>query len=96
MQLEGGSGKAKIQNPSELTVNKGIYTLTLTWNSKNYDYIISDGIKYIAAINDGKSTFNIPIQDITKPLKIIADTVAMSVPHEIEYTLTFKVADAKN
>ncbi|MBR1912040.1 MAG: hypothetical protein IJ828_06750 [Treponema sp.] len=89
--MDGGSGKAKIQMPSILTVTNGTYNLELVWNSKNYDYLIYDGTKYNAAIKEGKSTFNITVPDIAKPLKIVADTVAMSVPHEIEYTLTINL-----
>jgi len=31
----------------------------------------------------------IPVSALDTPLAVTADTVAMSTPHEIEYTLTF-------
>ena len=35
------------------------------------------------------STFEIPVSAFDAPLPVIADTVAMSEPHEVEYTLCF-------
>mgnify|MGYP000547394895 CR=1 FL=1 len=33
--------------------------------------------------------FEIPIAEFDEPMAVTADTTAMSVPHEVEYTLTF-------
>ena len=37
----------------------------------------------------GNSTFLIPVLCMDEPMTVIADTTAMSTPHEITYTLTF-------
>ena len=79
--LEGGSGRA--------TVADGKMTATIVWSSPNYDYMIVDGEKYLPTNTEGNSTFEIPVAALGTPLAVTADTVAMSKPHEIEYTLTF-------
>ena len=38
------------------------------------------------------SAFEIPVAAFDQALTVIADTVAMSEPHEVEYTLTFDSA----
>ena len=47
----------------------------------------------------GNSEFELPVSQFDQPMDVIGDTVAMSKPHEVEYTLTFhsdtmKLADA--
>lgn len=86
LTLKGGSGRASVQSPADLTIQDGKMTLTLIWSSANYDYVIVDGTKYEPITYEGGSTFRIPLKDL-KELKIIGDTVAMSTPHEVEYTL---------
>ena len=87
--LEGGSGRATVESPAALTVENGKMTATIVWSSPNYDYMIVDGEKYLPTNSDGNSTFVIPVAALNAPLAVTADTVAMSTPHEIEYTLTF-------
>ena len=87
--LEGGSGRATVESPAALTVADGKMTATLVWSSPNYDYMIVDGEKYLPTNTEGNSTFEIPVSALGTPLAVTADTVAMSTPHEIEYTLTF-------
>ena len=87
--LEGGSGRATVDNPAALTVADGKMTATIVWSSPNYDYMIVDGEKYLPTNTEGNSTFVIPVAALGTPLSVTADTVAMSTPHEIEYTLTF-------
>ena len=87
--LEGGSGRATVDSPAALTVADGKMTATLVWSSPNYDYMIVDGEKYLPTNTEGNSTFEIPVSALGVPLSVVADTVAMSTPHEIEYTLTF-------
>ena len=97
--LNGGTGKAKIASPLQLTVQDGKITATLVWSSANYDYMKVDGVRYDAVIEDGHSVFTVPVASLEEPLPVVADTVAMSTPHEIEYTITFDpatlAADAK-
>ena len=87
--LEGGSGRATVDSPAALTVADGKMTATIVWSSPNYDYMIVDGEKYLPTNTEGNSTFEIPVSALGTPLAVTADTVAMSTPHEIEYTLTF-------
>ena len=87
--LEGGSGRATVESPAALTVADGKMTAAIVWSSPNYDYMIVDGEKYLPTNTEGNSTFEIPVSALGVPLSVVADTVAMSTPHEIEYTLTF-------
>ena len=73
----------------QLTVADGKMTATIAWSSPNYDYMVVDGEKYLPTNTEGNSTFEIPVAALGTPLAVTADTVAMSTPHEIEYTLTF-------
>ena len=87
--LEGGSGRATVDSPAALTVADGKMTATIVWSSPNYDYMVVDGEKYLPTNTEGNSMFEIPVSALGVPLSVVADTVAMSTPHEIEYTLTF-------
>ncbi len=93
--LEGGSGRATVESPAALTVADGKMTAAIVWSSPNYDYMIVDGEKYLPTNTDGNSTFEIPVAALDTALDVTADTVAMSTPHEIEYTLTFDSASLK-
>ena len=90
--LEGGSGRATVESPAALTVADGRMTATIVWSSPNYDYMLVDGEKYLPTNTEGNSTFEIPVAALDTPLDVVGDTVAMSTPHEIEYTLTFASA----
>ena len=87
--LEGGSGRATVDSPAALTVADGKMTATIVWSSPNYDYMLVDGEKYLPTNTEGNSTFEIPVAALDTPLDVVGDTVAMSTPHEIKYTLTF-------
>ncbi len=87
--FEGGSGKAKILSPVTVTVKDQTATATLQWDSPNYDYMIVDGQKYLPVNSAGDSVFEVPVPAFDEPFDVIGDTVAMSKPHEVEYTLTF-------
>ena len=90
--LEGGSGRATVESPAALTVADGAMTATIVWSSPNYDYMLIDGEKYLPINTEGNSTFEIPVAALNTALAVTADTVAMSTPHEIDYTLTFDSA----
>ncbi len=92
MTMTGGTGKAKIASPVALMVREGQITATRVWSSANYDYMKVDGVRYAALIEDGHSVFTVPVASLGEPLPVVADTVAMSTPHEIEYTITFDAA----
>lgn len=87
--FEGGSGKAEILSPVTVTVTGGKATAAVQWNSPNYDYMLVDGKKYLPVNTEGDSAFEIPVLCFDEPMQVIGDTVAMSKPHEVEYTLTF-------
>ena len=90
----GGSGKAEILSPVSVTVAGRKAMATVQWNSPNYDYMIVNGEKYLPVNTEGDSIFEIPVLIFDEPMDIIGDTVAMSKPHEIEYTLTFHLDTA--
>lgn len=89
LTFEGGSGKAEILSPATVTVSGETVTATIQWNSPNYDYMIVNGEKYLPVNTEGNSVFEIPVLIFDEPMDVIGDTVAMSKPHEIDYTLTF-------
>ncbi len=87
--LEGGSGRATVQSPSHLVVAQGKMTATVVWSSSKYDLMLVDGVEYRPVNTEGNSTFEIPVASLDKPLKVQAETTAMSEPHLIDYTLRF-------
>lgn len=89
VKLDGGSGKAEILSPALLQVSEDQITVQIQWNSPNYDYMIVDGETFYPVNTEGNSVFEIPAETFDVPVNVIGDTVAMSRPHEIEYTLTF-------
>lgn len=89
MTFEGGSGRASIASPVTITVENQKVTASVEWSSPNYDYMLVDGEKFLPVNTEGNSVFEIPIAAFDEPVTVIGDTVAMSKPHEIEYTLTF-------
>ena len=90
--LWGGSGKASVASPANLTVENGACTAEIIWSSSNYDYMVVDGAKYLPVNTEGNSTFVIPVALFDRPFTVTADTTAMSQPYEIEYTLQFDAA----
>ncbi len=103
---KGGSGKAAVISPATLLEKDGRAFARITWSSRNYDYIISDGKKYLNENPGGNSTFTFPLPQTKnkkapeyesgKPfsVKIKADTLAMGTPHEIDYELCFGVLES--
>ena len=87
--LEGGSGRATITSPATLVVKEGQAYAQIKWSSSHYDYMKVGETTYKPINTDGNSVFEIPVTVMDEPMDVIADTTAMSVPHEIEYTLTF-------
>ena len=97
VRLQGGSGRASVQSPARITLSgagtpEAKATAELIWGSANYDYMLADGEKYLAEIVDGHSVFEIPVIFFDRNMAVIADTTAMSQPHEISYTLHFDSA----
>ncbi len=89
VMLTGGSGRASITSPARLKVSDGACEAIIIWSSKNYDYM-KVGDEQIMPLPDTEtSTFRIPVRFFDRPMAVIADTVAMSEPHEISYSLRF-------
>lgn len=89
ISFEGGSGRAQILSPVSVVIAGGKAAATVQWDSPNYDYMLVDGEKYLPVNTEGDSAFEIPVLYFDEPMTVIGDTVAMSTPHEVEYTLTF-------
>ena len=87
--LGGGSGKSTVLSPATITVADGKMIARIEWSSSNYDYMLVDGTKYLPVNTEGNSVFEIPVAELDVELDVIGDTVAMSKPREIEYTLKF-------
>ena len=93
--LTGGTGKATVESPAKVEIKDKEATATIIWSSPNYDYMIVDGEKYEPVNKDGNSTFEIPVSVFDAEMEVTADTVAMSTPHEIDYTLNFDSSSMK-
>ena len=90
VDLEGGSGKASVSSPTLMLVKNGRMYAELQWSSSNYDYMIVDGEKFQNESEEGRnSVFTIPVTALDDKMAVIADTLPMGAPHEIDYTLTF-------
>ena len=89
VRLEGGSGRASVESPAALRVEDGRAFAVIIWSSSNYDYMKVDGEKFDLIHTEGNSSFEIPVSAFDWKMPVIADTVAMSEPHEVEYTLVF-------
>ena len=93
VELLGGSGRASVTSPAEVEIKDGEAVATLEWSSPNYDYMVVNGEKYLPVNTEGNSVFRIPVEAFDRDITVIADTVAMSTPHEIEYTLNFHAGE---
>ena len=89
VKLEGGSGRTTVETPTQLKIQDGKATAVITWGSSHYDYMKVGEEKYEPVNTEGNSSFEIPVTVFDQKQKVIADTTAMSVPHEIDYTLIF-------
>jgi len=85
----GGSGRVEISCSSVEVVGGRSYA-TIQFSSTHYIYVKADGIK---VNGDGTGTFRIPVQ-LNENNTVIGCTTAMSVPHEIEYSLFISLQSA--
>lgn len=86
--LEGGTGRATIASPAKLSVVDGKAAVAVEWSSSSYDYMVVAGKQYKPANPSGNSIFQIPVLAFDEPFDVVADTTAMSEPHEVDYTIT--------
>lgn len=90
VDLEGGSGKASVTSPALMIVKDDRMYAQLQWSSSNYDYMIVNEEKILNESEEGRnSVFTVPVTVMDDKMEVIADTLAMGAPHEINYTLTF-------
>lgn len=90
VDLEGGSGKASVTSPALMIVKDGRMYAQLQWSSSNYDYMIVNEEKILNESEEGRnSVFTVPVTVMDDKMEVIAYTLAMGAPHEINYTLTF-------
>ncbi len=89
--MTGGTGRVTIASPAEVTAADGVLTATIVWSSSNYDRMTVDGVDYYPSTMEENSTFQIPIR-LDEDMEIMAETLAMSQPHDIAYTLHFDSA----
>ncbi len=88
-EFKGGTGRAGVENPARVTVKDGYAVAELIWSSKNYDYMRISGNTFKPLEKKETSVFEIPVYDFERANPVVADTVAMSQSHEINYWLKF-------
>lgn len=89
--LNGGSGRASVASPAEISSDGETLTATIQWSSPHYEYMLVDGVQYDPIQQEGNSTFQIPVV-LDADMAVSASTVAMSEPHLVEYMLYFDSA----
>ena len=95
VSLSGGTGRAEVASPTKLTVAAdGAATATIVWSSPYYENMTVSGISYSPVSMGETSTFEIPVV-LDTDMAVSATTIAMSEPHEIDYTLYFDTATMK-
>ena len=94
VDLQGGSGKATVTSPTKLIVTDGKMQADIEWSSSHYDYMEVDGKEYYPINTEGNSLFLIDVAELDTDIPIKAETLAMSEPHMIDYTLRFDSSTA--
>lgn len=87
--LKGGTGRAQIVSPTQMTVRDQTPYAVITWNSAHYDYMEVAGEGYAPTLSEDSASFEIPVTAFDEEIPIQAETTAMSEPHRISYTLEF-------
>ena len=95
VSLSGGSGRATVKSPANLTVSDRGMKAEIEWSSPNYDYMKIGENEYYPLNSEGNSTFLIDVETLDTDIQISAETVAMSKPHIIDYTIRFDSSTAK-
>lgn len=89
--LSGGSGRASVESPAKLTVAGEAMEATIVFSSASYTWVEMDGKTYEPVNAEGNSTFVLPVR-LDEPLPLTAETVAMSAPHTVSYSLYLDAA----
>ena len=85
----------ELSEGAKLSVGADGATLEVIWSSSNYDYMIVGEEKFLPVNTEGNAVFEIPVPYFDRPIKVSADTTAMSEPHEIEYAFTIDSSSIK-
>ena len=107
--LEGGSGKASVESPCLVLERSGELLAVITWSSSHYDFMVIDGEKILPVNTEGNSKFEVPLKSVARSsdtsqmaslpedceMQVQADTTAMSTPHLVDYTLSFRFFKTK-
>ncbi len=85
--VSGGTGRVVITCP-EVRVSDGAAEALLNFDSEHYTYVKVDGEEYDRQEDspDNTSLFYIPVA-LDQEMTILAQTTAMSTPHEVEYRI---------
>ena len=92
--LEGGSGRASVSSPARLIVTDEKMQAEIEWSSSFYDYMEVDNKDYYPINDSGNSLFLIDVPQLDTDIPIKAETLAMSEPHMIDYTIHFDSSTA--
>jgi hypothetical protein len=95
VELAGGAGKATVESPAALTVEDGGMQARIAWSSPYYDFMLIGDTYYYPVNTEGNSVFEIPVLALDTDIAFSAETLAMSEPHVIDYTLRFDSATLK-
>ena len=86
--LQGGTHGVTMKSPTTLKVVNGAMTVEVVMSKKNYTVMKLGGAEYDNETPGSNSTFTIPVAALDTPIAVSATTVAMSQPHDIDYTIT--------
>ena len=89
----GGTGRTSI-SCTKVTVSGGKAKATIVFSSDKFSYVKANGQKLYGSHGGGTSTFEIPVK-LNANNRIFGMTTAMTVDHEIEYTLYVYIAAAE-
>lgn len=92
--LSGGTGRVGVESPAKVTISPEGAIAVIIWDSPYYVSMVVNGISYEPVHSGETSIFEIPVT-LEQDIPVCATTIAMSTPHEIEYTLHFDAASAK-
>ena len=81
------------RSPAAVTVADGRATAVIVWSSPYYESMRVDGTDYEPLSAGGNPTFPIPVV-LDAAMAASARTIAMSEPHDVDYTLRFDSATA--
>lgn len=92
--LSGGTSRVGVESPAKVTISPEGAIAVIIWDSPYYVSMVVNGISYEPVHSGETSIFEIPVT-LEQDIPVCATTIAMSTPHEIEYTLHFDAASAK-